>query len=97
LRLGVYLTAVVVDGEIYTGLTNVGTCPTVLMREVHAETTILNFERDIYDKVIEVYFLEYLRPEACCDSIDALKAQIEKDKKRIEERGEVTWQEIGLS
>ena len=97
LKLGVYLTGVVVDGKIYTGLTNIGTCPTILSREVHAETTILDFERDIYGKLVEIYFLEYIREERRFESAEKLRAQIERDKKRAQERGEITWQEIGLS
>ena len=97
LKLGVYITGVVVDGELYTGLTNVGTCPTILSREVHAETTILNFNRDIYGKEVEIYFLEYLREERHFDSADELRTQIELDKKTLEQRGEVKWQEIGLN
>lgn len=97
LRLGVYIVGVIVDGELYTGLTNIGTCPTILSREVHAETTILNFDRDIYGKEIEIYFLEYLREEKIFENADELRAQIELDKKRLEQRGEVKWQEIGLN
>lgn len=97
LKLGVYITGVVVEGELYTGLTNIGTCPTILSREVHAETTILNFGRDIYDKHITIYFLEYLREEKRFASAEELRAQIELDKKRLMQRGEVRWQEIGLS
>ena len=97
LKLGVYIVGVVVDGELYTGLTNVGTCPTIFSREVHAETTILNFNRDIYGKEIAVYFLEYLREEKHFKDADELRRQIELDKKRLEQRGDVTWQEIGLS
>lgn len=97
LRLGVYVTGVVIDGKLYTGLTNVGKCPTILSREVHAETTILNFNSDVYGKDVDIYFLEYIRDERLFDSVDELRAQIEIDKKRLEKRGEVTWQEIGLS
>ena len=97
LKLGVYIVGVVVDKELYTGLTNIGTCPTILSREVHAETTILNFNRDIYGKRVDIYFLEYLREEKQFEDADELRRQIELDKKRLEQRGEVTWQEIGLS
>lgn len=97
LKLGVYIVGVVVDKELYTGLTNIGTCPTILSREVHAETTILNFDRDIYGKGVDIYFLEYLREEKQFGDAEELRRQIELDKKRIEQRGEVTWQEIGLS
>ena len=96
LKLGVYRSAVSVGGSIYHGLTNVGVCPTVQEREVHAETTILDFDSDVYGERIEVYLLGYVREEKKFGSIDELKEQIEKDKiKAKEENGESLWQVIG--
>ncbi len=98
LRSGVYRTAVTIGGRHYTGITNIGSCPTVGERELHAETLIADFEGDLYGEEITVYFLGYLREERKFSSIDELKKQIYADKERaIKENGDSKWQETGLS
>ena len=98
LGVGVYRTAVRVDGRLYTGITNVGSCPTVQEREVHAETLIADFDGDLYGKSITIFFLGYLREEKRFDSIEKLRDQIYLDKERsIKENGDLKWLEIGQS
>ena len=95
---GVYRTAVETGGKLYTGITNVGSCPTVCEREIHTETLIADFEGDLYGKTLRIYFLGYLREEKRFDSVDALREQIYLDRdKSIEENGDLKWLEIGLS
>ena len=77
---GVYVTEVLVDGEHYMGVTNVGCKPTVTDdRIVGVETYIDDFCQDLYGEKIVVSFLEYIRPEMKFDSIEELKAQMESD------------------
>lgn len=96
-RLGVYRSAVVIGDKIYTGLTNVGICPTFEARSVHQETYILDFDSDIYGKEIRVYLLDFMRDEIVFSSPEELKMQINIDKNRaIKENGDITWQELGL-
>ena len=98
LPVGVYRTAVKIGEKLYTGVTNVGTCPTVKEREIHAETLIADFSGDLYGKEITIYFLGYLRPEKHFDSVDELRNQIYFDKNRsIKENGDLTWLATGLS
>ena len=79
---GVYISRIFIYGEkdFYYGITNVGVKPTV---EEHAakdvETNIVDFNRDIYGKVIRVELLHYRRPEMQFDSLDDLRKQMEKD------------------
>jgi len=95
---GVYRTAIRISDELYTALTNVGTCPTFGQREAHAETFILGFDGDAYGKDVRIFFLDYLREEIAFEDANSLKMQINVDINRIKnEFGEVTWQEIGLS
>ena len=95
---GVYRTAVKVDEKLYTGITNVGSCPTVCEREIHTETLIADFDGDLYGKKLRIYFLGYLREEKRFDSVDALREQIYIDRdKSIEENGDLKWLEIGLN
>ena len=96
-RLGVYRSAVVTGGRIFSGVTNIGSCPTFNDNTIHLETHIIDFEGDIYDKEIRVYLLGFLREERPFDSIEELKEQINKDKNTtITENGELTWQDLGL-
>lgn len=81
---GVYVTRVEVDGQTYAGVTNVGMKPTVGADRVSVETTLLNFDGNLYGKRITVYFLYFLRPEQKFDSLEELKDQIERDKAEAE-------------
>lgn len=95
--LGVYASAIPIDGKIYLGVTNVGKCPTFEERRIHLETNIIDFSGDLYDREISVYLLDYLRGEAVFSSADELIRQIDIDKnKTIFEFGEITWQDVGL-
>ena len=96
-RFGVYRTAVVIDGKIYNGVSNLGVCPTFNGDEVRLETHIINFEGDLYGRDLRVYLLGFIREERRFDSVDELKMQINIDKNTtIKENGEIKWQELGL-
>ena len=98
LRPGVYRTAVKIDGKLYTGVTNVGSCPTVKEREIHTETLIADFNGDLYGEELYIYFLGYLREEKRFDSVDELREQIYIDRdKSKKENGDLKWLEIGLN
>ncbi len=77
---GVYRSLVLIDGEEFKGMTNIGRKPTISEKEkVGAETYIYDFDSDIYGDLIEVKLLEFMRPEMKFDSIDDLKKQIKSD------------------
>lgn len=95
---GVYRTAVRIGNKLYTGITNIGTCPTVEERAVHAETLIADFDKEIYGEEIYVYFLGYIRNEQKFDTVEQLRDQIYTDKEiAIKENGDLSWLETGLS
>lgn len=98
LASGVYRTAVKIGDRLYTGVTNVGSCPTVKEREIHTETLIADFDGNLYGQNIRIYFLGYLREERLFDSVDELRDQIYFDRNRsIEENGDLTWLATGLN
>ncbi len=83
LPLGVFAVKVRVGTKIYDGFCNIGFRPTVNtlsgllpLVEVH----IFNFKQSIYGRKITVWFYEKLRNETKFDGLDALKAQLTKDK-----------------
>ncbi len=79
-KFGVYATAVTVDGKDYPAVTNIGIRPTFLLKKPLSETYIIDFDGDLYGKVIPIKLLSYMRPESRFDSLDELKAAIENDK-----------------
>ncbi|MBQ8321401.1 MAG: riboflavin biosynthesis protein RibF [Clostridia bacterium] len=97
LKRGVYRTAIPIGDKIYNGITNVGTCPTFTEREIHTETYILDFDGDLYERELKIYFLGYIRDERRFESEEELVARIAEDEKTaIRENGDLTWQRLGL-
>lgn len=84
-KIGVYYTCVEVNNNIYKGITNIGSNPTVNGGEITIETNILDFNEDIYGKNIKVYFLKWIRGEKKFDSLEDLKNQLEHDKNSVKE------------
>jgi len=78
---GVYaVTLTGIDDKEISGVANVGTRPTVnAEKKVILETHLFNFNREIYGHYVEVHFKQKIRDEVRFDSIEELKAQIEKD------------------
>ena len=80
---GVYLTRTVVEGKPHFGITNVGKRPTIgVFDDVKVETHIFGFSQDIYGHVIQVEFLDMIRPERKFSSIEGLKEQLAIDMER---------------
>lgn len=80
---GVYVTRVFLpDGESYPAVTNVGTRPTVNNgTDITVEPWLLGFDGDLYGARVRVEFHKRLRDEIRFDSLDSLRAQIQKDAK----------------
>ncbi|MDD7413079.1 MAG: riboflavin kinase [bacterium] len=83
---GVYASEAVIDGRRYAGVTNIGARPTVTdSPEVTIETFFIDYEGDLYGRELEVSLRAFLRGIRHFDSMEALKAQIDRDKVRAEE------------
>ena len=84
---GVYVTdCTLADGSHYRGVSNVGKRPTVDSDDtVNCETHLIDFDGDLYGKTMTVAFLHYLRPEMKFQTTEALRAQIEADKRAAKE------------
>lgn len=78
-KAGVYITICRVGDKIYPAITNVGPKPTVGDMRQNIETSISGFSQDIYGREIEVEFCDYIREIEKFESIDALRAQLERD------------------
>lgn len=80
--LGVYAVRVRLGRQVYPGICNIGFRPTV--NPIHAvtplpEVHILDFNRSIYGRRLEVQFVASLRGETKFDGLDALRAQLAAD------------------
>jgi len=79
--IGVYATRVLLAEKNYFGITNVGFRPTFEDQNLpNIETHILDFEGDIYGEDLVLYFVQKIRDEQKFSGVDALLAQIERDK-----------------
>lgn len=85
-KRGIYATKVYIDKSIYFGATNIGYNPTVNGDKLSIETNILNFDEDIYTKIIKVEFIERIRDEKKFNSIDELKEQLKKDTSYVKNK-----------
>src|ERR1044071_4707080 len=80
---GVYITLTLVEGVWRRSITNIGNKPTFGGdAEVTVETYVMDFDRELYGEKIRVRFLHRLRNERKYESIDALRAQIDRDYQR---------------
>ena len=84
LPYGVYACKAVVDGACYRAVTNIGTRPTVAGEGVNAESHLLNFSGDLYGKVLQLEFYDFLRGEHKFPDLPSLEEQIQKDKAMAE-------------
>ncbi|MBR2344008.1 MAG: riboflavin biosynthesis protein RibF [Clostridia bacterium] len=87
LRHGVYRTAVEISGRRLLGVTNIGVCPTVGEREMHAETHIIDFSGELYGEECTVFFLDFLRDEIKFSSEAELSERIRLDVEAAKESG----------
>ncbi len=82
--IGVYAVEVLIHGQVYRGMLNIGLRPTVVSTDVvNLEVHILDFQQDIYDKNITVRFIERVRDEQKFESVEALKEQLKNDEKVV--------------
>ena len=86
-RHGVYATKVFLeDGSAHVAVTNIGVRPTVSGGSaVSVESYLLDFDRDVYDRLVVCELYAFLRPEMKFDSIEALGERIRADALRARE------------
>lgn len=78
---GVYLVQSNLNGHQTYGMMNIGKNPTVSQdNKTHIEVHFLDFDGDLYGKTLKIELLDHLRSEIKFPNVDALKAQLKKDK-----------------
>jgi riboflavin kinase / FMN adenylyltransferase len=79
-RYGIYAVRVrLTDGRIVGGAANIGIRPSFDPPIELLEVFIFDFDEQLYDQMIEVELISFLRPEAKFDDLDSLVAQMDKD------------------
>ncbi len=78
---GVYCVKVLVEGDEFYGMMNIGFRPTVSegIKKI-MEVNIFDFDKDIYGEKIYIWFLTRLRSEVKFNSINQLIEQLNKDR-----------------
>ncbi len=81
IKNGVYAVKVNYQNQIYIGVMNVGFKPTFTedVKTPTYEVYMIDFHDEIYNQILEVEILDYIRDERKFNSIDELVTQIEKD------------------
>ncbi|GAK75166.1 riboflavin kinase [Nonlabens ulvanivorans] len=78
---GVYITSSIIDGTEVYGMTNIGFNPTVSDgSQKTIETFYLDFNADLYNSEVELFFHKRLRDEVRFNSIEELKAAMKEDE-----------------
>ncbi len=78
-KFGVYNVNCDIDGTVYNGVANFGTCPTFEDERVALETYLEGYEGDLYGKTLTVNFVSYIRDIEKFSSAEELSAQVKAD------------------
>ena len=76
---GVYRTKTIIDEKTYLSASSVGYNPTFENNKIKIESHIIDFNEEIYDKILYLEFIEYLRGEIKFEKLDDLIDQIDND------------------
>ncbi|SDQ78907.1 bifunctional riboflavin kinase/FAD synthetase [Pseudovibrio sp. Tun.PSC04-5.I4] len=79
LKLGIYSVQIKIDGVMHDGVASFGRRPTFDDGAPLLEVHVFDFKGDLYEKLVSVSFIGYIRSEQKFDGIDALIAQMDKD------------------
>ena len=84
---GVYAVYAETGDTLCEGMMNIGCRPTLSKDCLQdtLEVNLFDFEGDLYQKKLRIYFIKKIREERKFVNIEALRQQIEKDKHLIEE------------
>ena len=80
-KIGVYAVNVILHGNSYKGMLNIGTNPTTDNDyKIKIEVNIFNFDKDIYGETLKVEFVKWIRNEEKFANLDELKLALANDK-----------------
>lgn len=81
---GVYRVTLWIDGIAHQSIANLGIAPTVRQdKSPLLEVHMINHQMDLYGKLVEVEFHDYIRPEKKFSNVEELKKQIAIDVDKV--------------
>ena len=80
-KTGAYVVKAEIDDGIVYGMMNIGIRPTISGEHQTIETHFFDFNENIYNKIITIQLLSFIREEQKFDSLDSLTKQLQNDKK----------------
>jgi riboflavin kinase/FMN adenylyltransferase len=89
----VYAGRCTIGGTTYPAAVSIGTMPTFGENRRQVEAHLIGYSGDLYDRVIEVEVLDWLREQVKFSGIEALKDQLSLDLKQVNERTSMRPQE----
>ncbi len=81
-KKGVYASVAVINGGEYPAVTNIGLRPSFEDEDIKSETNIHGYNGNLYNKIVEIHLIDYLREEKKFTSLDSLSAQIKADTEK---------------
>jgi len=75
----IYASRVDIDGQTYGGATSIGFRPTFGGSTLTVEAFVLDFDGDLYERLITVWLVQRLRAEKRFASVPALQQQMARD------------------
>lgn len=77
---GAYIVQVSVEGKTVNGMLNIGHRPTLSGLNKTIEVHLFDFDRSIYGVDIDIFFLDFLRPEMKFSGLPELTEQLNRDR-----------------
>lgn len=91
---GVYAVRVQLKNRWYGGMANIGYHPTISpLSDKQLEVHLFNFSGDLYDQVLRIEFIQWIRPEQKFASLKDLINQLQMDEEIVKRR---LWLEAEL-
>lgn len=82
-KTGVYQTITLLENKKFISLTNIGYNPTFNGEKLKIENHILDFNGNLYDKFIQIQFIDFIREDIKFNTVKELIKQIDNDVEYI--------------
>ena len=80
---GIYKTTTIHEGNKFDSITSIGNNPTFNEKLKTIETYIINFDKNIYNQKLKIFFINFIRKQIKFDNEGDLINQMNKDLKEV--------------
>ena len=81
--VGIYAVWVFVGKQKHAGMLYIGSRPTIAGSEQRIEVNLLDFSGDLYNQILRIEFIRFIRKDKKFSSLEELKAQLELDREMV--------------